>query len=92
MTVAAAAAYLNAQVPEYNAGGAPGQWNGGWTADRVRGVLATPRLGWVGVTHGRIDRASGEPATNALVQNVTDGSVTYYKQVLRAPFDGVTNV
>jgi hypothetical protein len=83
MTIDAAAAYLNAQVPEYNAGGAPGSWNGGWTPDRIRKVLIRGRL-----FRGRLVPAIGEPENDALVQNVTDESVAVYKAILRAPFDG----
>ncbi|HXO85633.1 MAG TPA: hypothetical protein VN803_08900 [Gemmatimonadales bacterium] len=81
MTVQDAATYLTAQCPE----------TGTWTVDRVRKVVAYHRFGSKNsFTEGHIAPAIGEPEDAALVNNVTDSSVTRYRLLLRSPFDGTT--
>ncbi len=77
MTINAAATYLTSTCPE----------TGAWSVERLRKVFTRSRL-----SVGRVLVATGEPESDALVQNVADGSVTYYGRILRSPYDGTTMV
>jgi hypothetical protein len=81
VTVEAAATYLTTTAPE----------TGTWTVERVRGVVAYHRIHLghpLGFTEGHMAPSAGEPQQVALVNNVTDASVTRYGGLLKSPFNG----